>query len=277
MGRYQAALDILADRRHNRRMTAGWNPDQYLKFATARLRPAIDLLARVSMPAARRIFDLGCGPGNATQLLRMRWPSSVITGVDASAAMLAQAAREVADCSWVHADLAEWQAPAAADLLFSNAALHWVARHDRLFPRLMSQLGPGGLLAVQMPNNFTAPSHTLIAEAVAAGPWRAALEPLLRPTPVHAPAYYYELLEPLAQDVCVWETDYLQPLRGADPVKEWVKGTWLKPLLDALPTRERAAFEAAYARRLRNAYPPLSSGATLFPFKRLFLLARNRD
>jgi trans-aconitate 2-methyltransferase len=258
-------------------MATGWDPDQYLKFASARLRPAIDLLAQVAMQDPRRIVDLGCGPGNSTQLLRTRWPSSMITGVDGSAAMLAQAAREVEGCTWAQADLADWQAPEPADLIFSNAALHWVERHDLLFPRLLSQLRSGGVLAVQMPDNFAAPSHTLIAETVKAGPWRAALEPLLRPTPVHAPSDYFELLEPLAENLNLWETQYLQALRGADPVKEWVKGTWLKPLLDALAGSERLAFEGEYARRVRNAYPPLPSGVTLFPFKRLFLIARKRS
>ncbi len=258
-------------------MTAGWDPDQYLKFANARLRPAVDLLAQAAIKDPRRIFDLGCGPGNSTQLLRMHWPCASITGIDGSAAMLAQAAREVAGCSWVRADLADWQAPGAADVIFSNAALHWVAGHDRLFPQLLSQLSSGGLLAVQMPDNFAAPSHTMIAETVKAGPWRARLEPLLRPAPVHAASFYYELLEPLAQELRIWQTEYLQALSGADPVKEWVKGTWLKPLLDALEEPDRAAFEAEYARRVRTAYPPLSSGVTLFPFKRLFLIARSRN
>ena len=256
-------------------MATGWDPDQYLKFANARLRPACDLLAQVAITDPHRIFDLGCGPGNATQLLRTRWPSSKITGIDGSAAMLAQAAREVDGCTWTQADIADWQAPEPADLIFSNAALHWVGRHDLLFPRLFRQIRSGGVLAVQMPENFAAPSHTLIGETVKAGPWRAALEPLLRPAPVQPPSYYYELLEPLARELSLWETQYLQALRGADPVKEWVKGTWLKPLLDALAGSERSAFEADYARRLRIAYPPLPSGVTLFPFKRLFLIARN--
>jgi trans-aconitate 2-methyltransferase len=255
-------------------MATGWDPQQYLKFADARLRPAIDLLAQVALSDPRHIFDLGCGPGNSTQLLRARFPTAQVTGIDGSAAMLAQAAREVEGCSWLQADLADWQAPAAADLIYSNAALHWVADHERLFPRLLSQLAPGGLLAVQMPNNFAAPSHRLIAEAATSGPWRGTLEALLRPAPVHAPSLYYALLEPLALQVSIWETEYLQTLRGADPVKEWVKGSWLKPLLDALAQPERADFEAEVARRLRSAYPALPSGVTLFAFKRLFLIAR---
>lgn len=257
-------------------MDATWDPNQYLKFADARLRPAMDLLAQVTLATPRHIYDLGCGTGNVTRLLGVRWPGAVITGVDSSSAMLAQAERDAPDLNWVQDDLATWQPAASADLIFSNAALHWLPRHDEVFPRLVSLLGPAGCLAVQMPRNFAAPSHTLIAEAARAGPWRSRLEPLLRPVPVESPAYYFELLEPLVQTVTVWETEYLQVLRGPDPVKDWVKGTWLKPLLDALEAPDRAAFEAQYAERLRLAYPALASGVTLFPFKRLFLIARHR-
>jgi trans-aconitate 2-methyltransferase len=253
---------------------AGWDPHQYLKFADARLQPAIDLLARIAMPDPRSVYDLGCGTGNVTRLLQQRWPEAAITGVDSSEAMLAQAARELPAICWLRADLARWQPPAPADLIYSNAALHWLPDHAELFPRLVSFLRPGATLAVQMPRNFLAPSHTLIADTVLSGPWRAQLAPLLRPVPVAAPSAYYAWLDPLAQSVSVWETEYLQPLTGADPVKEWLKGTWLKPLLDALDPAEHAAFEADYARRLRQAYPPLASGVTLFPFRRLFLLAR---
>ena len=140
----------------------------------------------------------------------------------------------------------------------------------------MSFLASGGVLAIQMPRNFSAPSHTLIAESVRAGRWRDRLEPLLRPAPVESPSWYYNLLESPALEVAVWETEYLQVLRGADPVKDWVKGTWLKPLLDALDGPDRADFEADYARRLRVAYPAQPSGVTLFPFRRLFLTACRR-
>jgi trans-aconitate 2-methyltransferase len=187
--------------------------------------------------------------------------------------LLAQAARDAPDLKWVQQELSKWQPDDAADLIFSNAALHWIPHHEELLPRLVSFLAPSGVLAIQMPRNFSALSHTLIAEAVRAGPWRARLEPLLRPIPVEPPSFYFSLLEPLVQEVTVWETEYLHALRGADPVKEWVKGTWLKPLLDALEEPDSANFEADYARRLRIAYPESPSGVTLFPFKRLFLIA----
>ncbi len=254
-------------------MSTMWDPDQYLKFAGARLQPAVDLLARIDLSAPRQIYDLGCGTGSVTRLLRARWPQAALTGIDSSPTMLAQAAREWPDIGWVQCDLASWRASSAPDLIFSNAALHWLPEHDTLLPQLMAQLAPAGVLAIQMPRNFLEPSHLLIADSVNAGPWASRLRPLLRPVPVQAPAYYYRLLEAHAVSMTLWETEYLQVLHGSDPVKEWVKGTWLKPLLDALEPHERDAFEAEYARRLRLAYPPLNSGVTLFPFKRLFLVA----
>jgi trans-aconitate 2-methyltransferase len=257
-------------------MAAIWEPGQYLRFADARTQPALDLLARVDLDAPRRIVDLGCGTGNVTRLLRQRWPAAAITGVDDSSAMLARAARELPELAWVRQGLADWRPEAATDLVFSNAALHWLPDHATLLPRLLAGVAAGGALAVQMPRNFDAPSHTSIGDSVRAGPWRARLEPLLRPPPVAAPGWYYRLLEPLATTVTVWETEYLQVLTGDDPVKEWVKGTWLKPFLDALGADERPAFEADYARRVRAAYPPLPGGTTLFPFRRLFLVARPR-
>jgi trans-aconitate 2-methyltransferase len=252
----------------------GWDPGQYLKFADQRLRPAVDLLGRVDLEAPRDVYDLGAGAGNVTRLIKARWPGASVTGVDDSGAMLAKAAATAPEIAWQEADLATWQAPRAADLIYSNAAFHWVGDHARLFPRLLASLAPGGVLAVQMPCNFAAPSHTAIAEAALGGPWRERLEPLLRPVPVADPAFYYGVLAPVAAGIDIWETEYLQVLEGRDPVKEWTKGTWLKPLLDALDVPERAAFEARYAELVARAYPPRADGRTLFPFRRLFIVAR---
>ncbi len=249
-----------------------WNPEQYLKFAQPRLRPAVDLLARVALDAPRTIYDLGCGAGNVTRMLAVRWPDAAIFGIDDSAPMLEEAARVPSRIVWRRESVAQWEPETPADLVFSNAALHWLPDHANLFPRLMRALAPGGVLAVQMPRNFTAPSHTLIADAVRSGPWRARLEPLLQPPPVGDPRFYYRLVAPLSSAVDIWECEYLHALQGSDPVKEWVKGTWLKQFLEALEAPERALFERDYARRTREAYPPERDGTTLLPFRRLFLV-----
>jgi trans-aconitate 2-methyltransferase len=251
-----------------------WNPEQYLKFAQARLRPALELLARVDLVAPTTVYDLGCGTGTATRIMAERWPSAAVIGVDGSADMLERTSGGLRNLRWLQQDLVAWAPASAADLIYSNAALHWLPGHDRLFPALVSHLAPGGVLAVQMPRNFCEPSHLAIGETVLDGPWRSRLEPLLRPPPVADPRWYLDLLAPVAGDVDVWETQYFQVLRGADPVMEWTKGTWLKPFLDALEAGERDAFERAYARRVGDAYPRRSDGTTVFPFRRLFIIAR---
>ena len=253
-----------------------WDPAQYLKFADHRLRPAIDLLNRIDLDHPKEIYDLGAGAGNVTRLVKERWPDADVTGVDDSEAMLAKAAATAPAINWRQADLATWRPDRPADLIYSNAALHWLPGHERLFPALLAALTPGGVLAVQMPRNFGARSHTAIGEAALGGPWRATLEPLLRPAPVADPDFYYGALAPRADGLDIWETEYLQVLEGSNPVKEWTKGTWLKPLLDALAEPERGRFEAAYAALVAQAYPARVDGRTLFPFRRLFIVARAR-
>lgn len=251
-----------------------WDPAQYLKFADHRLRPALDLLARIDAAAPDRVVDLGCGTGNVTAILAARWPSARTVGVDPSETMLARARSEHPGLRFEAADAAAWTADPSVDVLYSNAALHWLGDHDALFPHLFAQVRPGGWLAVQMPRNFGAPSHTAVADAARDGPWEARLAPMLAPPPVDAPARYVERLAPLAAALDVWETEYMQILTGENPVAEWTKGTWLRPFLDALEEPQRSGFEAAYRERVAAAYPPMPDGRTLFPFRRLFLVAR---
>ena len=250
-----------------------WEPEQYLGFADYRLRPGLDLLAAIPHNEPRRIVDLGCGTGALIGALQGRWPAARIEGIDRSAEMLEKARRDHPDGSFGQAEIAQWTPEAAVDILFSNAVLHWLDDHDALFRRLFAALAPGGVMALQMPRNHDQPSHTAIVEAVEAGPWRAQLTPFLRPDPVSPPEDYYKLLAPLAARVTIWQTEYLQILEGPDAVKEWTKGTALKPFLDALGDAACAAFEADYAARVRRAYVTTPDGETLFPFRRLFIVA----
>jgi len=254
-----------------------WDPAQYLAFAGLRLRPALELLARIPLAAPRRVVDLGCGAGNVTGALRRRWPDAELTGVDNSPQMLAQAAREPipgAPVQWQFGDLALWTPPQPCDLIFSNAALHWIGDHAQLFPRLIGQLAPQGVLAVQMPRNFSAPSHRLMTTAAQAGPWRERLAGRMNAAPVAEPQAYYDWLAPLCSTVDIWETEYQQVLTGDNPVAEFTKGSWLKSLLDALQEPERGQFEAEYRRLVLAAYPKRHGGKTLFPMKRLFIVAQ---
>lgn len=251
-----------------------WDPAQYLKFAGERMRPAVDLLARVEAEGPAMVVDLGCGAGNLAPLILERWPKAKLVGVDSSPEMLARARAEHPRAEFVQADIGAWRPRAPVDVLYSNAALHWLDDHARLFPALLESVKPGGWLAVQMPRNFAAPSHASIVETIEQGPWRAKLGPHLRREPVAAPEAYWRLLAPRADALQVWETEYLQVLSGDNPVAEYTKGTWLKQFLDRLQGEERRAFEADYRRRVLERYPPQADGRTLFPFRRLFIVAR---
>ena len=240
-----------------------WNPAQYLEFADARLRPALDLLARIRLDAPRTIVDLGCGTGNVTRLLAERWPQARIVGIDSSQAMLREARAATHDESrftFVTADLSQW-----------------LPDHAALFARVATMVAPGGVLAVQMPDNFRAASHTLIADIARSERWRATLGGIVREPPVAAPPDYFAWLSALMSKVDIWRTEYLQVLDarkdGEHPVAAWTKGTWLVPFLEALGESDRAKFLREYMDRLAVAYPPCDDGRTLFSFRRLFIVA----
>ena len=250
-----------------------WDPQAYEAFADHRMRPAIDLLGRVALEAPRRIVDLGCGSGGVTRLLALRWPEAHILALDGSAEMLRAARVRHASIEWQQADLAAWRPSERFDLVFSNAALHWLSDHAALMPRLAEAVCANGVLAVQMPSNFSAPSHALMHELALEAPYRAHLQRVLRPAPVlDAPAYHALLMSRFAR-VDIWSTEYLQVLRGENPVADWTRATWLRGLLEALPEALRVPFETEYRLRVLDAYPKSGDGSTLFPFKRLFLVA----
>ncbi|HEY0838169.1 MAG TPA: methyltransferase domain-containing protein [Azospirillum sp.] len=251
-----------------------WDPDQYALFDALRRRPAHDLLAALPTVDPKRIVDLGCGGGHLSRVLAERWPQAEVLGVDNSPAMLAWAEGTPSRVRWLRADLRTWRPHWPVELLISNAALHWLDDHAALFPELLEAVAPGGVLAVQMPRNFSAPSHALLQETAAAGPWRDRLDGVLRPRPVHAPQDYFDWLAPLAKRVDIWETEYLHVLHGDAPVFQWLKGSALVPVLEALQGAELTAFLTAYRERLEAAYPERPDGSTLFPFKRLFIVAR---
>ena len=253
--------------------TAPWDPAQYLKFADERARPVLDLLARVPAETPQTVFDLGCGPGNVTALLARRWPGARVIGVDQSEAMLIEARAHHPGIEFVAADLATFRPEAPADVIVANAALHWLSGHAGLFPALVRALAPNGVLAVQMPHADGQPSHVLMAESAKSGPWRAKALAALPRYPDHAPADYYGWLAGVCRTVDIWETVYLHALAGDNAVLEWMKGAALRALLAALSPEEQNGFLADYRQRLRAAYPRRADGTTLFPFRRLFIVA----
>ncbi|MFB6598334.1 trans-aconitate 2-methyltransferase [Streptomyces diastaticus] len=258
-----------------------WDPVQYLRHADHRTRAFADLLARVPEPPAPadrplRIADLGCGPGNSTRLLTERWPEAHVTGYDHSDAMLTRARADLADtgADFARADLRTWTPDEPYDVITSNATLQWVPGHQYRLADWAAALVPGGTLAFQVPGNFDAPSHALMRRLAASeGPWGERLTGVLRGADaVLEPAGYLPYLARPGRTTDLWETTYLHLLTGPDAVLDWVTGTGLRPVLDALADdpAARTAFTDAYRAQLREAYPATADGTTPFPFRRVF-------
>jgi trans-aconitate 2-methyltransferase len=256
------------------RPAAVWDPVQYLRFADERLRPALDLLARVPLAAPARVVDLGCGAGNVTAILRQRFPAADVVGVDGSAAMLEKARAATPDCRFEQADFFAWQPPAAPDLIYSNAALQWVDEHPLLLPRLLSFVAPGGVLAIQMPAMHDTPMRQVPYQIAAAGPWAERLRGVASAPGILSAMEYWDMLRPHAASLDMWQTTYMHALSGDNAVLEWASGSSLRPFLDRLPKEQKAAFGRAYAEAVRPHYPRRVDGTTLLPFQRIFLVAR---
>lgn len=255
-------------------MHADWNPALYRRFEDERTRPAQDLLARVPLREAARVVDLGCGPGNSTQLLVERFPNASVVGTDTSEAMLKSARQRLPQCRFELGDASAWQPELPSDLIFANAVLHWVPNHGALLPRLFSALAPRGVLAVQMPDNLDEPSHRLMREVAAGGPWASEIGDAARArTPILSAREYYDLLAPSAAQVDVWRTTYQHPMTSPAAIVEWLRATGLRPFVDPLPPAQRTAFLAEYEGRLAEAYPQRSDGQRLLAFPRLFIVA----
>lgn len=250
-----------------------WNPDLYERYRALRERPGRDLLAAIPDIMPDTITDLGCGTGYLTRQLANRFHAAKVTGLDSDAAMLAKAAGAASRVFWRQGDIGAWQPPDRPDLIFSNAALHWLPDHAGLFARLAGFLAPEGVLAIQMPDNFSAPSHRLLADLAGREPWRASLTGALDHGTVLTQDAYWRILRPHCRSIDIWHSDYLQVLEGEDPVLEWVSATALLPVISRLPPDQADMFRAAYGAALRAAYPMEADGSTLFPFRRIFILA----
>ena len=255
-------------------MAAGqpdWSPETYARFRGLRLRPALDLLAQVGDLPDGPVVDLGCGAGAVGPALSARWAGRALIGVDLSPAMLEPAAALNCYTALTRADLADWQPYVPPALIFSNAALHWLSDHGTLLARLARSLAPGGVLAVQMPRQYFAPSHRFLRDIAAAmfpdrfdfTGWEAPVAPALA---------YHEMLAPFGT-VSVWETSYIQTLDAvADghPVRHFTESTAMRPFAEKVTAEEWRGFVRAYEEALTSAYPLRPDGSVLFPFHRIF-------
>lgn len=255
-------------------MNSTWDPRQYMKFGTERTQPSIDLVQRIALEAPQTVIDIGCGPGNSTQVLRRRWPGARIVGVDNSEQMIDEARATYPQGIWALGDAATLDPAEQYDLVFSNATLQWVPDHARLVPRLFALVAAGGALAVQVPANHDSPLHQALLAVADSEPWRSYTAGCRGLIEYHEAGFYYDLLRRTSGKLDLWETTYYHEMESHRGLIEWYKGTGMRPYLQSLPDDAmRTVFEEAVLCGCQAGYPVQANGRVLYPFRRIFFVA----
>lgn len=251
-----------------------WNSEQYLKFERERTQPAIDLINRMNIKNAGKIADIGCGPGNSSEILKKAYPKAHVIGADNSGNMLTAAKKRCPDIDFILCDVSKslYKLGGGFDAVFSNACLQWVPEHRKILAELFSIMKRGGVLAVQVPYNFNEPIHKIINATAALPKWKKYFtSPRIFYT--LRPEEYYDILSANAFEVHMWETTYYHILPSQRSILEWYRSTGMKPYLDALPGAMKTVFENDVMEKVKIAYPLQKDGKVLFKFPRLFFTA----
>ncbi|KFI63768.1 methyltransferase domain-containing protein [Bifidobacterium cuniculi] len=254
-----------------------WDSARYLQFVRQRTQPSIDLARRahdwIEHPAAA--IDLGCGPGNSTQVVQREFPDASVVGVDSSADMLAAARRRCPDMEFLDVDLTGdlTRFDDAFDLVFSNACLQWIPDHAHVLPKVFRMLRPGGVLAVQIPVRNEQVVQQVITETARLPRWRECI--------VRERAWdgldiddYHDILSRMTADFELWQTTYCHRMPGVDAIVEWFSSSGLRPYLDQVPDDVRDDFRADVRNRLAEVFPVRANGEVILRFPRLFMLAK---
>jgi trans-aconitate 2-methyltransferase len=259
---------------------ADWNPHQYLRFADERSQPSIDLTARIRpLKKPRKILDIGCGPGNSTHVLAQKFPHACIIGIDSSENMIQVAKSTSVD---LDADLDFMICDAATglpsletnyDIVFSNAAVQWIPRHDELLRNMIGRLKPGGILAVQTPLLEKHPFHRVIRSVVNHAKYKGTFPKNIQRKNNLSPEEYAAILTDIADTFDIWETVYYHVLPSHRDIVEWFRATRLRPYFSALSPDRVPEFEADLLEAFTQSIPATKSGSILMPFPRLFFTA----
>ena len=255
-------------------MNTNWNPKLYLNFKKERKQPSIDLVNRIELEHPQRIIDLGCGPGNSAQVIRNRWPTADITGLDSSSEMIAKARKEYPAQNWEMGSITEWSDSAGYDLVFSNAALQWIPDHPKLIPHILQQIKPGGAFALQIPTHYNMHPLALAMKIAKQPEWHAIWGEFQHPLHVEKPENYYNILEPHTQYIEMWSTQYLHILDSQEAILNGFRGTGMRPFLQALDNeKQQQKFSDQLLNAIKVNYPLQKDSKVIYPFNRLFMIA----
>ena len=254
-------------------MMNDWNPDLYMQFRSERTQPSIDLIARINPVEPRSIIDIGCGPGNSTQVLMNRWPKAKITGLDNSSAMIKKAKQDYPNKEWIVADALTYESEIKYDIVFSNAVIQWIPNHEDLLKRFHGMLSDNGLVAIQIPLFWDMPLGKIINNTAKDGRWKEQMEGVSDLFTIHNYSFYYDHLSELFNSIEIWESQYLHILNSHLSILKMMRSTGLKPYLDKLDNdSEINKFEKEVLKEIENAYSKQKNGKVLLPFKRLFFI-----
>jgi trans-aconitate 2-methyltransferase len=251
-----------------------WNSELYLRYEKERTQPALDLVGKIPLDSPAEIIDLGCGPGNSTKALRLRWANARITGLDSSPKMIEEARKSSLEVEWRTADIRTWSEPGRFDLIFANASLQWIEDQHTLTKRLIEPLKPGAVLAFQMPALYNQPASAVVKELAGSPAWKPYRLQERSTLSVQTPGQYYDWLAPLSRDLQIWESVYFHQMADHRQILEFYSSTGLKPYLEGLPSEEiRDRFKAEVLKLYQTLFPAQMNGKVLFPFRRLFVIA----
>lgn len=250
---------------------ADWSSEQYLKFKRQRTLPAIDLANRIRNTSAKSIVDIGCGPGNSTAVLRDVFPQAELIGIDSSQNMIDKARESHPEIRFELCGACELSGK--YDIIFSNACLQWIPEHEKLIPFLMSRLNEGGVLAVQIPINTEEPLFKIADEVVSDKKWGFG-EMDLPFNKTLPPDLYYNILSECAVKFDIWETVYYHSMPSLEAMFEWIKGSRLRPYLQALDAQRAALMKNEILEKTSEAYQKTNNGGIILRFRRLFFTAQ---
>ncbi len=261
---------------NTQKISTDWDPQLYLKYKNERTQPSIDLVSKINIDNPLKIIDIGCGPGNSTQILFQRWPESLITGVDNSPQMIEKAKSDYPKHEWILSDALYLDSKIKYSIVFSNATIQWIPNHKELILKLFNMLEINGVLAIQVPMFRDMPLGKSIEVVANKSKWNQYTKGCVDLFTYNNYSFYYNVLAPLSKTIDIWETSYIHILDSQKAILEWIRSTGMKPYLDRLENDEmKNEFEMNVLEEIINNYPVQNNGKVLFSFKRLFFIAYN--